>query len=249
MVWDNAWFGGGGTWARANDTSPANFRQSELVTGVEAASGRAPVVKWTNPTGRSIDVNVSGQLQTAWYNDTPLVDVVLAKYSASSGTYTPLKTWNDLNYFVTFNAPQPVSLSHVDLAPGDSLVWSLHRNAGGTYWTYLYDSGLNITLNNFNTTGISNVGGQTSQTGPNLGGIRDYRTTTVPKPFDVDGDNVYGSDGYVFWGTTGATNPNWPVGSPDGHTLVQWPSYLVASVFPPGFRSRSLTVPGLGCTG
>lgn len=32
--------------------------------------------------------------------------------------------------------------------------------------------------------------------------VGDFRTTTVTKTLDIDGNNVYGTDGYYFWGTS-----------------------------------------------
>lgn len=46
---------------------------------------------------------------------------------------------------------------------------------------------------NYVGTDFNNVGGNP---------VQDWRTPTVPKGFDLDGDNIYGSAGYLLFGTT-----------------------------------------------
>ena len=53
------------------------------------------------------------------------------------------------------------------------------------------------------------------------------RTTTVAKPLDPDGDNVYGSDGYVFFNTTPHASGGGGGESPLNNARISLPSYVI----------------------
>src|SRR5207249_4798224 len=66
-------------------------------------------------------------------------------------------------------------------------------------------------------------------------GLADYRTTTVLKPLDADGDNVFGTTGFVMYGTdvigsgdAGSVITGDPLSFVSGtrRTLLSLPSWL-----------------------
>jgi hypothetical protein len=55
---------------------------------------------------------------------------------------------------------------------------------------------------------ITYVGREAGITGNNNDAVDSWRTTTVTKTYDADGDNIYGTAGYVVYGTDAETNGN-----------------------------------------
>lgn len=70
------------------------------------------------------------------------------------------------------------------------------------------------------------VGGNTATAQAN------FRSTDVLKAYDLDGNDVYGTDGYKFWGTS---NNSQDTSSETKGTLTQLPSYIT-SITPAGIN-------------
>ena len=78
---------------------------------------------------------------------------------------------------------------------------------------------------------ITFVGKANDTTGGNTATAQaNFRSTDVAKAYDIDGDNVYGTDGYKFWGTS---NNLQDTSSATKGTLTQLPSYIT-SITPAG---------------
>jgi len=54
-----------------------------------------------------------------------------------------------------------------------------------------------------------------------------WRDPSVAKPFNIDGDNIYGTDGYVMYATESLSSG----GGEGGNDLVSMPSYLTVQTF------------------
>lgn len=95
LVWDAAWFGGAGLWARDDDLSPIIDPTGTTHTIIsEEIREHIPVVRWVNPFGPFI-VDVLGELGIAWSGSNGVggetdVDVVIAHLDVSEDRFTTL---------------------------------------------------------------------------------------------------------------------------------------------------------------
>ncbi|MFN0130987.1 MAG: hypothetical protein ACKVW3_00390 [Phycisphaerales bacterium] len=152
MTWDGFWYTTGlGVWSRGDNSNPPIMPGRLIHNAHSSVSDFAPLVRWLNPAGNTVPVNISGQLVVNWNGINGIgrpvdVDVVIAKQDAG-GTITPLfqTTAAKPNPFpsVGDSVLLPVNLAAISMNTGDSIIIT-HRGRsalspqGG--WINLYDA-------------------------------------------------------------------------------------------------------------
>jgi MYXO-CTERM domain-containing protein len=153
MTWDPAWYHTGwGVWSNGNDLNPP-ILPGRLIHNVHTSTfADIPLVRWLNPFGAGAQITVAGTLTINWNGVNGLgrpddVDVVIARRNASDGSTSIL-------YSTTVTKPQPfpsvgdsvmlpISLTHVVIGPGDSIVFTERGRQGlgplGA-WVNMYDA-------------------------------------------------------------------------------------------------------------
>lgn len=153
-VWDDAWWGSnvGGVWARdylgpdVQNNIGANppidrYTIWHDLTAHTHSYQYASAVDWVNPVGDGAVLNMSGSFRFLWEghfstgSPAAPVESVLAKFDASSGTFTPLWSGSFTNPTVgdalsaasTFTAP--ITLLGVRMDAGDYLRFSFRSTA------------------------------------------------------------------------------------------------------------------------
>jgi hypothetical protein len=132
------------------DLGPAIFNNRLLYSGQYGS--RRPALEWLNPTGRSITLDVTGDLQVAWEGSSGTaagdVEVALVRRNADGTTATPLWTAT-LQSSNGLTQDLPLDLSRVSLGAGDRLVltmrWDYGSDTDPAHWVALYD-GLKLKL-------------------------------------------------------------------------------------------------------
>jgi hypothetical protein len=153
MTWDPAWYATGwGVWSHGDNLNPPVLA-GRLIHNVAASTwGDIPLVRWMNPLGNGVALDIAGTLTVNWNGVNGLgrpvnVDVVIAKYTAASNTTSILfsDTVSKPNPFpsVGDSVFLPVNLSQIAMNAGDSIIIS-HRgqNPVGPLgaWVNLYDN-------------------------------------------------------------------------------------------------------------
>jgi hypothetical protein len=159
MIWDYwapANVIAGNSWVRVDDLEP-KIMQTQL-TNSRSLSWDSwdyqALVRWSNPTEATISADIDGNLRLVWGGsfsriaDTA-VDVVVAKYCASSEQFTSLLGETISNPKAVEPDPYPsvpmdipVSFSQVAFDPGDSLIISLRATTAPSTlasWVILRD--------------------------------------------------------------------------------------------------------------
>ena len=152
MTWDSAWYATGwGVWSHGDNLNPP-ILPGRLVHNVDPSVWQdIPLVRWLSPLTNNSFVDLTGTLTVNWNGVNGVgrpvdVDVVIARHNASSNT-------NSILYSNTVSKPNPfpsvgdsrllpVSLLHVALNAGDSIVFTQRgQNSVGPLsgWVNLYD--------------------------------------------------------------------------------------------------------------
>lgn len=153
MTWDPHWYATGwGVWSQGNDLNPP-ILPGRLIHNVHTSTfDDIPLVRWINPFQAGAQVTLAGTITINWNGRNGLgkpddVDVVIAKHSALDGS-------NFVLYGTTVSKPNPfpsvgdsvmlpISLSHVVINPGDSIVFTErgHSAVGPSgAWINMYDA-------------------------------------------------------------------------------------------------------------
>ncbi len=152
MTWDPAWYNTGwGVWSAGNNLNPP-ILPGRLIHNVDpSVYASVPLVRWLNPMGNGSVIDITGTLTVGWNGVNGVgrpvnVDVVIGRRNASNNTVTVLfsDTVFKPNPFpsVGDSVFLPVSLQHVTVNQGDSIVISERgQNAVGPLgaWINLYD--------------------------------------------------------------------------------------------------------------
>jgi len=155
MSWDSSWYGGGGAFARADDTNPPIFRNRLTHNVVAGEFNYVPLVRWMRPSYvTDPTVSVDGSLTLTWTGlnsvaQLNIVDVVVGKTTAQGASSvlfsrTAAKpTNNTAAESITF----AVDLKNIPLNPGESIFVTQRAQTAYTpsgSWINLLDN-LNIT--------------------------------------------------------------------------------------------------------
>lgn len=166
MTWDGAWWQTGwGVWSKGDDINPP-ILAGRLIHNVHASVyADVPLVRWLNPLGDGWTVDIVGTLLINWNGVNGLgrpndVDVVIAKYDASSNTTSLLfsATVSKPNPFpsVGDSVLLPVNISGIPVDTGDQLIFT-HRGhtplAPLGAWINMFD-GLTLTAVPTPATGV-----------------------------------------------------------------------------------------------
>ena len=155
LVWDPSWFGEPGLWAFSDDASPPIGALGSTHSIRNDNFARVPVMRWTNPAGDGLTIDIAGDLILAWSGlggvgtDVDM-DVVIAHVDKSEGTTNVLfsdtlsnPAPGEIGAAVTL----PVDLQGVTVDAGDAIIIS-HRGreaVGTSHWLNLGDD-ITITL-------------------------------------------------------------------------------------------------------
>jgi len=151
MTWDPSYFGFPGfpRWSKANDAGASlqiGYVEHYVFVGADRS---APVIRWTNPLGRTITVEVRDALQLHWLQGTTaVIEVALAKFSVASASHSLLYSASRPRPAI----PGPNESENLEVAPmmvsldaGDSLAISIRAIGTGTCYVGL-DTNLRIML-------------------------------------------------------------------------------------------------------
>jgi len=146
MVWDSSWYGGGGLWAKGDNSSPP-IDSARLTHNNSSNYNDKPRAGWISPSAGF--VNVSGTLSTNWLAGASAdLDIAIAKRSAG-GSYQHLWSGTAKTAGPTsFNLTAEPGLKNVPVNPGDSIVWTTRAAAASGGWTDLIDNAMNLALGN-----------------------------------------------------------------------------------------------------
>lgn len=130
LEWDDDYQGFGDVWVRDDDTSPilgGDYLQQDIYSTLQYT----PAIRWTNPTGRTVTIEVSGYIEIAWDNwaggdPSVNVDVVMFHDDVSAGTRTPILSTTVSTPGGGANAVVQISPTTFIAEPGDQLLYS-HR--------------------------------------------------------------------------------------------------------------------------
>ncbi|MBL9031235.1 MAG: PEP-CTERM sorting domain-containing protein [Phycisphaerae bacterium] len=152
MTWDGFWYSTGlGVWSRGDNGNPPIMPGRLIYNAHSSVSDHAPIVRWLNPAGNNIPVNITGQLVLNWNGLNGIgrpvdVDVVIAKQDSLGNTTMLYQSTNSKpNPFPSVGDTVliPINLPNIPLGTGDSIIIS-HRGRSGLSplgaWVNLYDA-------------------------------------------------------------------------------------------------------------
>ena len=144
---DNAWFGTPGAlvWSFGDDKLPAvdaftlYHMANNTWQGLHGVWENMPMVRWLNPTGQVIELDITGTLRVVWANTDELslpVDVAIARVNLTTGDATPLYTLTLANT-VTGSALLEIDVPAVAMASDDSLAITVRASRLAPRGTYI----------------------------------------------------------------------------------------------------------------